>query len=101
MDFLVKNIVLDHFWPFLDLLDLKNGSGSKFRSFWWYPEVCTTKINPFHEKSMIQRVGGWRARRTLAETENKTPKQNGFKPGRWVGLDPFALGHNKTIKNGH
>ena len=29
------------------------------------------------------------------------PKQNRFKPGRWVGLDPFAPGHNKTIKNGH
>ena len=29
------------------------------------------------------------------------PKQNRFKPGRWVGLDPFAPGHNKTIKNDH
>ena len=37
----------------------------------------------------------------LAQTENKTPKQNAFKPGRWVGLDPFAPGHNKTIKKGH
>ena len=47
---------------------------------------------------MVQRVGGWRARRTLAQTENKTPKQNAFKPGRWVGLDPFAPGQIKTIK---
>ena len=30
-DFLLKNVDLGHFWPFLDLLDLKNGSGSKFR----------------------------------------------------------------------
>ena len=59
------------------------------------------KITPFQEQSMVQRVGGWRARRTLAQTENKTPKQNAFKPGRWVGLDSFAPGHNKTIKNGH
>ena len=35
IDFLLKNVDFDHFWPFLDLLDLKNGSGSKFRSFWW------------------------------------------------------------------
>ena len=57
------------------------------------------KINAFHEtKTVIQRVGGWRARRNLAQTENKTPKQNAFKPGRWVGLDPSAPGHNKTIK---
>ena len=28
---LLKNAVLDHFWPFLKPLDLKNGSGSKFR----------------------------------------------------------------------
>ena len=98
-----ENNVLDYFWPFLDLLDLKNGSGSKFRVYGWNREVCTTKLSPFHKKSVIQRVGGWRARRNLAQTENKTPKQNGFKPGRWVtlGLDPFAPGHNKTIKNGH
>ena len=30
INFLLKNAVLGHFWPFLDLLDLKNGSGSKF-----------------------------------------------------------------------
>ena len=59
------------------------------------------KISPFHKKSMVQRAGGWRARPNKSQTRNKTPKQNGFKPGRWVGLDPFAPGHNKTIKNGH
>ena len=92
---------LFYFGLISDLLDLKNGSSSKFQSFWWYREVCTTKIIPFHKKSMIQRVGGWRARRNSGQTENKTPKQNGSKPGRWVGLDPFAQGHNKTIKNRH
>ena len=61
-DFLLKNAVLVHFWLISDLLDLKNGSGSKFQSFWWYRDVCTTKISPFHEKSMVQRAGGWRAR---------------------------------------
>ena len=30
MFFLLKNVVLSQFWSFLDLLDLKNGSGSKF-----------------------------------------------------------------------
>ena len=98
INFLLKNVVLRQFCLISGLLDLKNGSGSKFRSFWWYQEVCTTKMSPFHQKSMVQRVGGWRARRNWAQTKNKTPKQNGFKPGRWVGLDPFAPGHNKTIK---
>ena len=31
IDFLLKNVVLGHFWLISDLLDLKNGSGSKFR----------------------------------------------------------------------
>ena len=30
MHFLLKNVVLGQFWIFLNLLDLKNGSGSKF-----------------------------------------------------------------------
>ena len=54
IDFLLKNAVLGHFWPFLDLLDVRNGSGSKFRVYGWYPEVCTTKISPFRGKSVIR-----------------------------------------------
>ena len=54
IDFLLKNVVLGHFWPFLDLLDVRNGSGSKFRVYGWYPEVCTTKISPFRGKSVIR-----------------------------------------------
>ena len=39
-------------WPFWDLLDLKNGSGSKFRLKWWYREVWKPKIKLFHDKNM-------------------------------------------------
>ena len=35
---------------------------------------------------------------TKPKQKTKHPKQNGFKPGRWVGLDPFAHGHNKTMQ---
>ena len=33
--------------------------------------------------------------------KQKHPKQKRFEPGRWVGLDPFAPSHNKTLKNCH
>ena len=52
--FLLKLFVLDHFWSFLDLLDVRNGSGSKFQVYGWYREVCTTKISSFRGKSVIQ-----------------------------------------------
>ena len=52
--FLLKNAVLEHFWPFLDLLDVRNGSGSKFRVYGWYRDLCTTKISPFRGKSVIR-----------------------------------------------
>ena len=50
--FFMKNAVLGPFWSFLDLLDLKNGSGSKFYAGKWYRDVWRTKINPFRVKSM-------------------------------------------------
>ena len=53
IDFLLKNLVLGHFLPFLDLLDVRNGSGSKFRVYGWYPEVCTKKVSPFRDKFVI------------------------------------------------
>ena len=49
---LLKNTFLDQFWPFLDLLDLKNGSGSKFRVEWCYREVWKPKIKAFRGKSI-------------------------------------------------
>ena len=49
----IKNFVLGLFWSFLDLLDLKNGSGSKFYAGKWYREVWKLKIMPFHAKSVI------------------------------------------------
>ena len=52
MHFLLKNVVLDQFRPFLDLLDVRNGSGSKFRVYGWYREVYTMKISSFHEKNV-------------------------------------------------
>ena len=54
IDFLLINAVLVFFWPFLALLDVRNGSDSKFRVYGWYREVCTTKISPFRGKSVIQ-----------------------------------------------
>ena len=50
---LLKNVVLSHFWSFLDLLDLKNGSGSKFYAGKCYREVWKSKLKPFRNKSMI------------------------------------------------
>ena len=50
MDFFTKNTVLGQFSPFLDLLDLKNGSGSKFRVEWYDREVWRSKIKPFRNK---------------------------------------------------
>ena len=55
-DFLRKITVFHQLWPFLDLLDLTNGSGSKFWLFWRYREVCTTKISTFHAQSVIHCV---------------------------------------------
>ena len=46
---------------------------------------------------MVQRVGGARDE-SKPKQKTKHPKQNGFKPGRWVGLDPFAPSHNKEQK---
>ena len=53
IDFFMKNVVLGQFCSFLDLLDLKNGSGSKFRLKWWYREVWKSKLKLFRDKSMI------------------------------------------------
>ena len=50
IDFLLKNVVLDLFWSFLGLLDLKNGSGSKFYARKWYREVWRSKFKLFYEK---------------------------------------------------
>ena len=50
--FFMKNAGLGLFWSFLDLLDLKNGSGSKFRVEWWYQEVWKSKLKLFHDKSL-------------------------------------------------
>ena len=52
IDFLLKTSVLGLFWSFLDLLDLKNGSGSKFYAGKWYREVWKPKINLFRDKTM-------------------------------------------------
>ena len=48
----IEKLVLAQFWPFLDLLDLKNGSGSKFRVEWCYREVWKPKIKAFRGKSI-------------------------------------------------
>ena len=48
----MKNLILDPFWSFLDLLDVKNGSGSKFYAGKWYQEVWKPKINLFRDKTM-------------------------------------------------
>ena len=52
IDFLLKNVVLGQFWPFLDLLDLKNGSGSKFYVIHTRREVWRSKLRPFRDKSI-------------------------------------------------
>jgi hypothetical protein len=52
IDFLLKNVVLGLFWSFLELLDLKIGSRSKFYTGKWYREVWRTKISPFRDKSV-------------------------------------------------
>ena len=43
------------FWPFLDLLDLKNASGSRFYTGKWYPEVWKPKIKIFRDSFPCQR----------------------------------------------
>ena len=48
----MKNVVLSLFWSFLDLLDLKNGSSSKFYAEKWCQEVWKSKLKPFRGKSM-------------------------------------------------
>ena len=48
----IEKIGLRLFWSFLDLLDLKNGSGSKFYAGKWYREVWKPKINLFRDKTM-------------------------------------------------
>ena len=54
IDFLLKNGVFRLFGSFWGLLDLKNGSGSKFRLKWWYREVWNHKIKPFRDKLVIE-----------------------------------------------
>ena len=49
----MKNTALALIWSFLDLLDLKNGSGSKFYAGKWYREVWKPKIELFHYKHAI------------------------------------------------
>ena len=51
INFLLKNIVLAHFWSFLDLLGLKNGSGSKFYAGNCYREVWKPRIKLFRKNS--------------------------------------------------
>ena len=49
----IKNMILGLFWSFLDLLDLKNGSGSKFYGGKRYREVWKPKIKPFRCQNVI------------------------------------------------
>ena len=50
--FLMKNALLDLFVSFLSLLDLKNGSGSKFYARKWYRDLRKPKMNLFRDKNM-------------------------------------------------
>ena len=50
---LLKNVVLGLFWSFLDLLDLKNGSGSKFYARKWYRDLWKPKFKTFRCIFMI------------------------------------------------
>ena len=49
---LLKNAVLGLFWSFWDLLDLKNGSGSKFYARKWYWDLRKPKIKLFRCKNV-------------------------------------------------
>ena len=51
--FFMKNVILDLFWSFLGLLDLKNGSGSNFYARKWYRDLLKPKFKAFHDNSMI------------------------------------------------
>ena len=53
IDFLLKNVVLGLLYSFLDLLDLKNGSCSKFYVGKWYREAWKPNIKVFRDKSII------------------------------------------------
>ena len=50
--FFTKNAILGLFWSFLSLLDLKNGSGSKFYARKWYRDVWKPQISQFHDKNV-------------------------------------------------
>ena len=50
--FFIEKYVWDLFWWFLGLLNLKNGSSSKFYAGKWHREAWKLKFKPFHEISV-------------------------------------------------
>ena len=87
IDFLLKNAILDLFWPFWGLLDVKNGSGSKFCTRKWYREVQKSKFKHFRDESLIH----WgRTVGTLGSDESNLTPWGGWRPSliTWAGYDP-------------
>ena len=50
--FVIEKHVLNLFWSFLNLLDLENGSGSKFYARKWYWPIWKPKVKAFRVKTM-------------------------------------------------
>ena len=69
-----KNNVLDAFWAFLDLLDLKNGSSSKFQVELCYREVSNPIFTRFHKKTYTFCL--------VDTTEQRRHKNNSLARGR-------------------
>ena len=49
----IENVILGLFWSFWDLLDLKNGSGSKFYARKWYQDLWKPKFKTFRGNFVI------------------------------------------------
>ena len=56
------------------------------------------KKQPFHGKSMAQRGAVGAGGESKPKQKQTHPKQNRFKPGVRVGVDPFACDQNETIE---
>ena len=80
MYFFLKNVDFGAFWPFLDLLDLKNGTGSKFYTGKWYSEVWKRKIKLFHDPGNPYLLGFFGGTFGPGESKFDSPRGGGGGP---------------------
>ena len=89
--FCSKNFDFVLFRLFLDLLDLKNGTGSKFYTGKWYSEVWKRKIKLFHDPGNPYLLGFFGGTFGPGESKFDSPGRGGEGPPLLITRMGYAM----------